>query len=864
MRALAPLVLPWCLACSDSVARALDQAGIDLLVAVSVDGGKPRSVALGRTSDPARFDRTEKLVLFGLEADSLVFSDGSTAIAGITARLDSTPAPIGSCDRCPGVGVRAPLVVQPGASCRPPSFARVWTEDADGLEEVPADAREDRVGGLRALVRLDWPGPCALAPGSLELTSTALAFEQVYPADEGAKVTASTILPSGEVVVFGRDFAVRTGSDALETRDVPFVGWPISAVSLEDGSVLVLSPDVSRPRPKRFDLFDRALAHRELSLSGGVNLDVPLDHTPAAGRLQRAFLPVPKAALLQLGIERDVPHLLVSGRQVTGAGQENLWPRAVFLCAIEADALSCEQITPSDLFRVSSHSDPPFAAILENGAIVAVTGGAVALGRPAGSDWSWQSAPLIPASERIAMSIDAVGDSAVICLSARAGDRVFLGRHFSSSDRDPASGWTELRRDAGATCPLFASARGSARLLSRDPSVRGQLIEIDLRSFAVRDLPIESFASPLLEPEWIEAPWPGWYLSYERGRFYRAAETSSTTIDFERVFGSTELDLSAIWAWSNQPDDTFIGFVQGGQRVFVDGNGSVRREASPSSNPAQIICAAPTSAGGHVVGGDGYAAWVSDETDEVELGRAEALYDVVEVAPGEAIGAADRWMLLHLAGRSAAEIPIEWDDPTTPETEVAPADHGDCFITDQRGLPAWHWNSVDSSAGVAWAVGCGGHIVRISRRSDRSFYAERFAFARVEESTGTDDDRMPPLFSTLRVLAPDHVLIGALGQTPVTASSNLFWAIEPAKGREQLRLRQIDLETFDAGVSWAPGPPVELLGSPPRMFSAGLAGVLSLGGTPRVPISELRGATMNARGRILVSAVGPRLYLSKE
>jgi hypothetical protein len=151
--------------------------------------------------------------------------------------------------------------------------------------------------------------------------------------------------------------------------------------------------------------------------------------------------------------------------------------------------------------------------------------------------------------------------------------------------------------------------------------------------------------------------------------------------------------------------------------------------------------------------------------------KGRRIVDLAERGPGNLVLAATGRKLLSLEGMSLDEIPIDWDDPSTSEVEVAPPD-----VTCARNLEDFRrmwlesedtWRAVSGAHGIAWAVGCAGAIARIGPTR-----AEGYGIGHARKEPGSIAVDQP--LTAVRAYCPDQVLIGANGQQSYYELGQMF------------------------------------------------------------------------------------------
>lgn len=131
-------------------------------------GGAPRRVAqlqAGKT-DNVQLEEDGTLLVFRLAPGDFLRADGTSieSFDDVSFRLDTDPAPVGSCERCLVASLAEPHLISSGDACAIPELAEARTFHLDGNEVVELTAPAEFVAEVRRRIRMDWRGPCGCEP----------------------------------------------------------------------------------------------------------------------------------------------------------------------------------------------------------------------------------------------------------------------------------------------------------------------------------------------------------------------------------------------------------------------------------------------------------------------------------------------------------------------------------------------------------------------------------------------------------------------------------------------------------------------------------------------------------------------------
>ncbi|MBI4818652.1 MAG: hypothetical protein HY791_20455 [Deltaproteobacteria bacterium] len=612
-------------------------------------------------------DDSEALVVT-LHAGDFLDSEGEPIdLDAIRARFSTEASPSGSCGFCTQFG-SIPLVSRPGDACPIPSAIR----DAE-LGDVPA------LADLARRVILDFPGTCQV-PNDVPLPPSLRELDGTRPFPTTSIALAG---PNGETFIAG----------------FGFMGW-IDA----GGGVTLLHRSLWNPLVATY-LGDRVLVATFVEGEASYELVTRSEQTSlAADSVLLDFKRVPRSL-----------HATRSGEVLVGGGPVEGRGAFVALCAISEARLSCSRrVTPAEF--------APLRGARE----------AEAVERPNGDFF------LVVEDEPTAFYLWREGEPLLSPIPV-VGD--LLGGAFSQVE-------------------------------PRVVLVAGDQVGVLLRGAAPGWIAVVgSGESPTLRALWnVPGPWGGYaigdtlhFFSYQTETIFRGgAAVSEQPIGlvglstYPRVTLSNPLvvmdDSGAVFR-ASEPGGPFVRSYglpppmgpEAVAAVVVDSAGadllynppalgrfdrvseSVQFVASLAA-PAQVTGMAKLDDGlvvsGVTYGGGELAGWVgwvesdTGRTHEIQVESDLRGLRLVDVASDgrRFVAVGDAWRILLGDRIRAKELMIEWDDPSTPETD-APIENGGCIDRGRvysDGLPERAtFRAVGAKDGVAYAVGCEAVIVRI-------------------------------------------------------------------------------------------------------------------------------------------------------
>ncbi|MBI4820581.1 MAG: hypothetical protein HY791_30230 [Deltaproteobacteria bacterium] len=378
---------------------------IGVLVRVS---GEQLEVTLLTDHQPTTvpFDGPVSYLFLVSEADFVGFGGKLFDSSKISARASTTPAPAGSCGRCPVPVGRAPAPFGPGFDCAFPAFGSASVLDPNEGTFVPFDLQS--IGPTRRNVRLDYEGPCELV-GLDPTPFTEVRSRPIFPPGPSRYFPASASMPNGSLVLFGEEsmLALRTDGTSVEAP-APVEGTARQWTATDD-SQLVLASDADFGRVLRLDVYDRDLSP--------IITNARLPATPSTGWI-KSIESVSSTIAAGWGLDPS-PRFVMTGN-------EHGVP-AVFLCRIEP--IECDRITPPGLFAGGVES----SAVHPRGLVTVDAAGRVYFGQPIEGHWQFDSLRLDVDEPRVP-SVVVVDSTVVVCLGTfqiPGGLKFFAGEWVS-------------------------------------------------------------------------------------------------------------------------------------------------------------------------------------------------------------------------------------------------------------------------------------------------------------------------------------------------------------------------------------------------------------------------------------------------
>lgn len=321
-------------------------------------------------------------------------------------------------------------------------------------------------------------------------------------------------------------------------------------------------------------------------------------------------------------------------------------------------------------------------------------------------------------------------------------------------------------------------------------------------------------------------------------------------------------------------------FFESGEYGFFDAASESISTPRPGPRNRTVTSAALASGLLYMAGyGPGLDGWVgrldveSGELEELSLPDLDTLRGrrVLDLASDgrRVVAVGDGWTILVPEGSSLVAVPVEWDDPETPEVEGVPELDGGCSERASRYAPAGAaqatFRAVDANDGVAWAAGCSSVLVRVDLNGLR---ARLVALPTRLQHPFAPEDFAPATLSAIRAPTPSDVV--AIVESEVNGAPPTLYI------RGEIRAEGMEFERLDTP---DPGRPTASM-SPVDLFvpKAGqLIGVVTadshgpMRGLVQGEGLELlfgssesfSAASFDASGRLLIGAPFGRLFLGR-
>lgn len=733
-----------------------------------------------------------------------------------SARLDLDPDPAkatGSCGRCL-VPVRKmpPQIVNDGDSCTVPAFAAgaLWSGSNGSYEPKIDPASQRMIEEARQAIRIDWPHPCACSPRADAKRLAALDIRPIAPGPAPWPLQAFAERDSDHLIAgFGDGVAIAFAAGRATPQASALVDFGRkvdAAIALRSGDFLVANQkyntlNMGGSNLDRFvvptDGPDRGI------ISGPLPAAMRLEHVSRMKYLrQNESSPYPRAPLYLLGIAR----LATSYQPTIAACTDDM-----FQCASVRLTECAREAVDSALFDITIMNDGTGVAAAPN-AIYYKAPRPPPESNPDISD-TWTCTQRQVAYEWVRGSPAGSRPTRVRGFRAlgRAGNRLFLcGNQVVDQCADtravvltatigaepntlPNPDWRILMTGGDRVlCHRFLDIPGEperTRLLFNNGVTR----DLDQTGSVVQEGRIGTLFPPGAPP-WFEistlSPRSILMRTRENGVYVSDGRAS-----FQRLYGSDRYEGSDYQAIV--PTDTgFLAFgnPNGLVEVTVPKDAVGHKEGPPVTTrltdwrglrksgdslraavidsqrsregTIAIVVAGGNDSSGRLVpllrrafiGRDAATGsrTITDAQDVAIRGGPDgiAFVGLTETAPGRFVITAEGTRIFELSGAEAAEVPIDFDAPDTPEVETKPVhEPSPCG----GGTAPFSWRAIDGANGAAWAVGELGLIVRIA-----SGRAERY-IAPIEDTRGTSRP-VNAEWGAVRALCADRVLIG--GQYP--------------------------------------------------------------------------------------------------
>jgi hypothetical protein len=778
--------------CSTKTIRLVpsDAAAGDLLIAAHVDQkGSLVDVASAVLPEAAMTktnpDANEIVLLFLLHPGDFVNPDGTPLSAGafraVRVRRASEPpadGDHGACLRCLAPTFAPPQIAEAGDSCAPSIFASASAHrvTSDGAVDMPLT---DALLGVRDQIRIDWPGACActapFAAGGPKRATTPL---RVCPLGGDT----SMFWPSAFTIA--NDGTVFSASQGFASVIPPGQAMPSSGLIRIEPAMHEIEGLAALPQgPARFLLSTR----RGLDIFGGEGLRL---FSGPAGTLTRFDDELKSVTAISVSPLDASGSLYLLGADPPDARS--------FAAAWHLDMSGTPELETFDVEADDACDTTRAVAIagavtLDNGDAVALTKGGTFLFRAAGANL-WQCtakarAPKAPETTDYSFaSIGAIGRRVFACLLASQLGLVLTATvpmPLDVSAIKPAT-LTQFGSGTGVGCiALFRLPESPDRIHAI--MTDGQARWIDAFDVAGNQvLKVVDHADPAAivgTPfDRIATSSSGWVAVTDGiGQIHRRQAGGTFTL------ASAVTSFGAPSSWGIAPGAT--GEIWG----FAANQRPIRFSLAENAHDCSDVSAA-TSTQATLSGWDGIVAAARDTTsrrafliggpamgmnrlarvdldsgleEEIDPGptKSSMLSMIRELAQGTFLVLFNDGTLYSLHHGALAPIVDEWDDPSTPGTEVQP--------------PSFHgWTRIDTSTGVGWAMG--DHAIgRVLWNSQGGLRIEGWWLGRLQMSASS----VPTVPSAVRSLCPDQVLVGSDERTvlPAGMGGRYFglWSIGP-------------------------------------------------------------------------------------
>ncbi|MBI2375717.1 MAG: hypothetical protein HYV07_17105 [Deltaproteobacteria bacterium] len=673
-------------ACGESIVWIPDAELGDLVVGVfSVDGAVSGAFAVRAGEAVTRLPAPEGgvLVAFVLGRDELVGPDGDALPDDFVPAVSIGGADVG-CGRCLLDAPRPPMFVFPGDECAPPAFSRTFIPGAVYSPEVAQSVRKR--------MRLHWPGrcPCPLGP-ILESEPREWKLESTG--------TGDTSLYSWVVPTSTRSVMMISATGGL-ISEVGSAGRPVSAswgVPLSffragDDTVLISLEPTTRAGPETQEV----VVHRmDPSLNSVARLATGLFH-------------------LEFAVPFEDGLFVLSG----DARPPGATRKPTLLTCRAGEPIRCDpilathQVNARDFEGVARGSD---------GFVAQYVPSAGGLGSVR---WSKLPGPEVR---------EVVADGSRGHLVLENGELV----EYWISDSEPLSVGSSvlgLPRTAAVTVGdrefVCAQLAGARVLVSLDAHVSNPRFHACACRFALRT---RGGATALVSQGWLE-------LGPDLAEIESCPVSVGAVVSLGLANGLEELEGDArSWAAIDGQGDVFVGAPGGPLAPVLAAETrpfrhalAARRDAFYSFQTDRVVVTDGELEGVRPLdrtlpGPPSNAIW-SPESDlfllsgsSVDTGSWLATLDGDTLAVRELTATSDGlhgavWMRegflvaqkesLHVlrSGDLSAPIPIDWDDPNTPEIEQAPSS--------RCGAGGW-LRELANGGGTPWLVGCGETLLHV-------------------------------------------------------------------------------------------------------------------------------------------------------
>ncbi len=745
----------------------LDSAPIEL------EAGGPRAVAF----------------VFG--PGELVSLDGNALSEGeleeVTLGIGSA---LGGCSSCLLPSDEAPMVLQPGESCRPPRFARVEaSRDAD-------------VESVRAQVRLSMAGPCPCTdspPGTA--VPLPVQVRPVPPSDWPYNQFA--ISGTSTIGIFSEHFMATLDLHGTRIASVSgpsvFEGAPLGVAGLDDGFAVMTHDAHAGESHTRVSILDTRLESRGTA-PFPLRVEAVARHTP------QGFIAAGEGTGVEPGLEtcRFVngnvecvslfPSSIVGGHRFSDLHRED---DGLLLAALGEDTLILESLPPSgepiELTLVGKESERSYGEIIG----------------PNGFRSRWMFAKDPKAGD----SVDsiAVSDGFLHLCSAERGEITFLAAEIPPPDENLLLDFRVVAQMPGATCGRIARVdRSEFRLDS------GAVVSCRRDGCETRLEPALEPYRPILNRSVgeIEVLRGGQSLLIAEpfgprtifGPAARIPQGRALTARGAVAYAFSESVLQLIDAESLQMTQHAFGIAGTPSAAALD---SRLDEVVVAGYEAHDQCLVPWLARVHPVT---LEARKIDLPESVVRSCAPIL-DLAEAAPGRMLVVSEDRILMGLVGDETFEVDLGWDDPSTSMEEERPNVTAECTVRAGR-RPSYFvaperrsFLDADGNSGSAFVVGCQAIVFRVRPFGPRWSATRVNLSARADGSIeGLEDDTR---ISAVAALCPNRVALAreGYGSNALERHIGVIWHLDD----ESLTKNSVNVRAFSS-TRLDSGPPTALLG----------------------------------------------------
>ena len=780
------LWLPWLLvfaACQNTPPLPIEVSDRELVVVVSSKGGRLQTQFIDGLGLRLDADEDRPVFAFRLRAEDYQAPDGHvltreelrTLSLGFVSNEGVGSFPPGSCGRCLALSRVPPFRFSPGDACPIPAFEAGASFQRNGggyrcagapnsplcMEGTPEEATA--IEAVRRGIRIQWPGPCACEIPDQAPSLRGLTVQGILPEEAPLPLSAFARLQDGRIAGFSDVGYALLDPNGLEPR-IHWVTppWGVgirSALTLDSGAVLAFGP--------RFNtgLLDVYTFLRFEPTKTGL--------TPPQ-RLDTATQVRPRSARY-LARGEKLPLFLFGSVNISG----NLLPG---LAACNDD-LQCQDVSLERCRDERNNRQLRGVSILPDGTGVGVSDTAVYLKAPRESldplplpTDSWvctQPEGPFPADDgasslRVSFyrEIAHLGNRVFICVTAEPAP---CETSFAAVLTATVAGTPDAALEPDLRVAYRAPARVFCENFLPNPvnpqQLRlvlsgGRTVDFDAEGHVVEQgTAIDDFGQTVSVSDVVPLDDDHAIFMTPGHRVFEVKEGRATLI-----YGPKGIPKASFRAIVSIGPGSFLAFgdpagvweITGGSpdslpttRFIPDADGILTN--------LQVHTAAWNTQDQHVLlgGRQGDVPFlieveVDDRIRQVRTLTVPSDFDgltiqyLTSVGPARFVAATEQSRLLAIEDGTVTAVDIDWDDPTTTETEGPPFFSGDDCRAPSSTPSVFR--DLEGSAGVAWAVGDEGSVLRVIGTR-----AERFAVP--NDIT----------FDALAVTCPDIAHFGAMG-----------------------------------------------------------------------------------------------------